>query len=560
MLLRVSVLLLLVSLSACTAELDGAMGGGDEAESSFIGGGKTDLAGPGVYEAWGVLLVSNSLDRQGLDDVVRLDKRAADSISDYRAGADGVLGSADDRFIFSLETLDGLYFVGPAAYERLRDHARRMGWESPEGMRTLLSALLDHQGGEDGRGHFLLPKEGDLAAIPQDPDNPITPEKVALGRLLFHDRGLAQNPVDPENINNYSCASCHHAAGGFGSGNLQGFGEGGTGFGVHGEGRTIQEGFDKVDAQPVKTPPALNLNWQPVVLSNGALGAGGPNEGTDLLWKDGTPTAFNALGFEGVETQAIAGLAAHRLIDDEHPENTEASSLARNPEYRAMFDAAFGPDAKIDQTNVGLAIAAFERTIMSQRAPFQRFVAGEKDALNDVEVRGALRFFGSAGCVSCHTGPALNSKGFHVMGFGDMDQFDPSTGFSDESLTVAANPEANLGRASFTGRDKDRFAFKVPQLYNLRDHVAFGHGVSFTSVREVVDYMNDGASSNPRLSDVRTSLLKMSMSPADCADIAAFIEDGLYDPELHRYEPEVFPTGDCGINGDASSLEDLGCP
>jgi hypothetical protein len=283
MLLRVSVLSLLLGLCACAGELDGAVESGDEAQSSFVGGGKSDVAGPGLYEPWGVLLVSNSLDRRTLDDTVRLDKRAADAIIEHRAGVDGVLGSADDRFISSLEALDEIYFVGPAAYQRLRDHSRLMGWESPEGMRALLRALLDHIGGEQGQGHFMLPKEGDLSAIPQDPANPITEAKVALGQLLFHDRALAQNPNVPENRNGYSCASCHHAEGGFGSGNLQGFGEGGTGFGVHGEGRTVIEGFEKVDAQPVKTPPALNLNWQKVVLSNGALGGTGLNKGRRLL-------------------------------------------------------------------------------------------------------------------------------------------------------------------------------------------------------------------------------------------------------------------------------------
>lgn len=561
--------LALLSLAACVpASEDGAdTVAGDEAEESFLNGatsGKED--GPeALYGRWGVLLVSNRLSFDELDTVVGLDRRAAESIVAHRAGLDQKIGTADDVMIVDLKTLDGLYYVGPKAFEQLLDYAGAQGWVSAKGMRALLDDVLEHRGGAEGRTHFVMPDEGDLAAIPQDPQNPLTVSKVALGRLLFHDRALAVNPMIAANAGTYSCASCHHAAGGFASGNIQGMGEGGVGFGAHGEARRAAPGLtpEQIDAQPVKTPPALNLNWQSVTLANGMLGGVGLNAGTDAKWRDGHPTRFNALGFEGVETQAIAGLGVHRLIDDAHPENTEESELVRNPIYREMFDAAFPAGERftgINQVTTGLAIAAYERTIMAQRAPFQKYLKGQSDAMTDVEVKGALLFFGEADCVACHSGPALNSNDFYAVGFSDLDQLKEHRALQPGELVDKSAADANMGRGGFTGQDHELFAFKVPQLYNLRDHVAFGHGNSFESVREVVDYFNAGRADNPRTVDGALALTTMDMTPSDCAAIAAFIEDALHDSELHRFQPDAVPSDLCGINGDSESLLDLECP
>src|SRR4051794_31233596 len=87
------------------------------------------------------------------------------------------------------------------------------------------------------KADFILPQSNDLASIPQDPQNPLTAEKVQLGQLLFHETKLGGNPKVASGIYTYSCASCHHAEAGFQSGLAQGIGEGGIGFGLTGEGR-----------------------------------------------------------------------------------------------------------------------------------------------------------------------------------------------------------------------------------------------------------------------------------------------------------------------------------
>ena len=506
-----------------------------------------------------VLLLANQLSLDALDIDVGLDRRAAEAIVAFRAGEDLVEGTIDDQIIPNLQVLDRIYFVGPFALRQLLTFSRTLDLSPIDGSREMLLLLLDHLGGTSKRSFFMLPEEGDYLAIPQDPLNPLTAAKIELGKLLFHDRELAQNPKISDNIGTYSCASCHNAGAGFSSGNLQGFGEGGIGFGVRGEERQLDPMVDPslVDAQPVKTPPSLNLNWQEVMLSDGKLGGVGPNLGTEFAWESGTPTGFNHLGMQGVETQAIAGLKVHRLLDDDYPERTDRS-IGQNPVYIRLFDEAFPPPSPvrgINQVTAGLAIAAYERTIMSQYATFQRFLRGDIEALNEQELRGALIFFGSAQCVSCHTGPALNSMNFFSMGFGDLDQLD----VKDEHIVTVENDQSHLGRAAFTQHDIDEFAFKVPQLYNLRDHAGYGHGLSFSTIREVVDHMNNGLSANERVETVQTALSPQGMAEQECSDLTAFIEDALYDPYLSRFAPETTPSGHCGINGDSQSLLDLEC-
>ena len=100
---------------------------------------------------------------------------------------------------------------------------------------SLLRQALNSNG---GLNDFVLPESSQFDLIPQDPKNPITKEKVALGGFLFHETALSIDAKEPGNKKTFSCASCHHAAAGFQAGTFQGIGEGGVGFGLRGEGRT----------------------------------------------------------------------------------------------------------------------------------------------------------------------------------------------------------------------------------------------------------------------------------------------------------------------------------
>lgn len=404
-----------------------------------------------------------------------------------------------------------------------------------------------------GVAYFRLPPSTDLAAIPQDPRNPLTPEKVALGRLLFHETALAVNARQPSGMGTYACASCHHPGAGFMSGIRQGIADGGIGFGVAGEARRPSPDYpaDMPDMLPIRPPTVLNTAWQEVVLWNGQFGATGPNVGTESEWLEGTPLATNRLGYMGQETQAIAGLSVHRMGDG-------APQMAvAYPEYRALFDAVFADRPGLDRVTTetaGLAIAAYVRTLTTTEAPFQRWLRGETDAMNEAEKRGALLFFGRANCVACHTGPALSSMSFHALGMGEL---------MGPGVFSPFNPKdpVHLGRASFTARDEDRFQFKTPPLYNLADAPFLGHGSTFTSLREVVDYKNAARPQSSLVPADRLSPLfqPLQLSAQDVDDLVAFLERALHDPTVGRYVPDAVPSGNCFPMNDAQSRIDLGC-
>ncbi len=541
-------------LTACAPGADDTptSGPGDDADAPFVGG-KADLAGATADASYGVLAIVNAFDEAGLRDDLGLDSWAAAGIAAWRAGGDGALGSPDDRRFLDLATLDAVPYVGPRAFQTLVDAAVDLGLVGASGVEAFLTDQLDHLG---GRSTFVLPRADDLAALPQDPKNPLTPAKVELGKHLFHDRGLAVNGKIPEARGTWSCASCHHADAGFSSGNLQGVAEGGMGFGARGEARRADLAHaTDADVQPLKSPTALNIGYQTVTLWNGQFGAHGPNAGTEAQWTEGTPKAKNFAGYTGVETQALAGLAVHRLLDNEKMATSMEATCHTDPEYAPLVEAAF-PGQMLDQEAAALAIAAYERTLVADRAPFQRWLRGDREAMSPEALRGAALFFGKADCVSCHTGPALSSDAFFRLGFGDLDAGAARHGMSDEIVLRDDASDAARGRGAFTGNPEDEFCFKVPQLYNLADHAFFGHGGTFRSVREVVAYKNAAVSENPAVGDLEIAPLGLSEREVD--DLTAFLAEGLYDPELDRYVPAPMSER-CGINGDAQSLTDLGC-
>ncbi|MEO0341271.1 MAG: cytochrome c peroxidase, partial [Bacteroidota bacterium] len=393
-------------------------------------------------------------------------------------------------------------------------------------------------GGTDWRGQFTLPASDNYSAIPQDPLNPITAEKVALGQLLYHETGIGTAPEDNKGMATFSCASCHFAEAGFQAGRWQGIGEGGMGLGANGAARIKDPDYTiaDIDVQPVRTPTALNVAYQRVMLWNGQFGATGPNNGTEAFWTPNTPKAVNHLGYEGVEIQAIAGQAVHRLEID--------TNFLKQYNYMGMFDAAFpnfSRENRYTAETAGLAIAAYERTLLPNQAPFQRWLKGEAAAMSDLEKQGGALFFGKAQCAPCHGGPALSSEAFHAFGMNDLSQNE------QETFKTPDNDPSNLGRGSFTGRVEDNYKFKVPQLYNLHDSPFYGHGASFTSIKDVVDYKNRGEKQNERVPNgvLSGQFRSLGLTDMEVDAISAFLENALRDDQLTRYLPPNLPSGNC---------------
>jgi cytochrome c peroxidase len=398
-------------------------------------------------------------------------------------------------------------------------------------------------GGQRGLDNFQQPESDDYGAIPQDPANPLTAAKVELGRLLFHETGLATNPRDPSGQSTYSCATCHHAGAGFASGLRQAIGEGGSGWGQNGEGRLPASAYAQadLDVQGIRSPSVLNTAYQEVMGWAGSFGVRGPNRGTEAAWEGDPLLEVNKLGYDGLESQAISALMKHRM------DSLQASPLATHPGYQALWTEAF-PGEPISLERAGLAIAAYERTLLSNRAPFQRWLRGETVAMSDAEKRGALLFFDKAGCEVCHTGPALNQMAFYALGMPDME---------GPGVIGLAEP---LGRGGFTGLSNEEYKFKVPQLYNLKDAPFYGHGGTFESLREVVEYYNDGipAVSLPA-GRAPVFFRALDLTEREVDDLTRFLSESLRDPDLARYAPDTLPSGNCTPANDLQARADLGC-
>ena len=397
---------------------------------------------------------------------------------------------------------------------------------------------------------FKMPNSDDLTAIPQDPLNELNPYKVELGRYLYHETGLALNPTKAASVETYSCASCHFAAAGFQAGLRQGIGEGGSGFGIKGEGRTLDPSYlsTEIDVQPIRTPSAMNGAYQKVMLWNGQFGATGMNANTQANWTVDTPIEMNYMGYEGLEIQAIAGLKVHRMVVD--------TSLISNAEYKELFDSAFPDFMQNDRytsETAGLAIAAYERTLLANESPFQRWVSGEKTALTKAQKEGAVVFFGKGGCGECHTGPALNSMAFYGYGMDDLK--------GSGTFNVNPNSGTHKGRGGFTKNPNDEYKFKVPQLFNLKDSPHYGHGSSFTSIREVIIYKNEGIKENGKVPGFQLArqFQPLNLTDAEIEVLTDFIENGLYDPNLMRYQPDYVISGNCIPVNDVQGKIDLGC-
>jgi len=132
--------------------------------------------------------------------------------------------------------------------------------------------------------------------------------------------------------------------------------------------------------------------------------------------------------------------------------------------YVTEFKAVFDTHPKRD--GIAKALAAFQRTLVTEPSPFDRYLAGEKDALSDEAKAGLELFRGEAGCIECHSGPLLSDGKFYRLG----------VSFKDE------------GRAMITSKNEDRFRFRTPSLRNIAETGPYMHDGSQKTLEEVVEF------------------------------------------------------------------------
>ncbi|MBU1236965.1 MAG: c-type cytochrome [Gammaproteobacteria bacterium] len=275
---------------------------------------------------------------------------------------------------------------------------------------------------------------------PAPPDNPTTPEKIALGKRLFFDPNLSLT-------RDVACASCHDVTGGTGIDSRR------TSMGIRGQigGRNA--------------PTVWNAAFQAVLFWDGRAAS---------LEDQAKGPPLNP-----IEMGMPSGEAVAQRVRD-------------NPAYEPLFEDAFGMGTSITFDRVAQAIAAYERTLITPDAPYDRFVRGDRTALTPAQLRG-MALFQTTGCVSCHSGANFSGASFVNLKDGDPPAAVAiDNGFlrmfpgNDTPYAQKYNLTADIGAG---GPNADRGVWRIPSLRNVALTPPYLHNGAVDSLEEVVRIM-----------------------------------------------------------------------
>ena len=285
-----------------------------------------------------------------------------------------------------------------------------------------------------------------LPPVQHPKDNLPTPEKIALGKQLYFDGRLSAD-------NKVSCASCHDPAKGFSNGDQ-------FATGVEGKkgGRN--------------SPTVINTAYQ------------------KLQFWDGRAKTLEEQALGPIQNPIEMNLTLEAAV----------AKLNGIEGYKSQFKAVFGTDVTAD--GIGKAIAAYERTVLSGDAPYDKFKAGDKTALSEGAQRGMKLFFGKANCSACHAGPNFTDNGFHNIGV----------------------PGNDVGREAISKSVGDKGSFKTPTLREIARTAPYMHDGSLKTLEEVVAHYNKGGTPNDQLDE---EIFPLKLTPEQAADLVAFMKEGL---------------------------------
>jgi len=193
------------------------------------------------------------------------------------------------------------------------------------------------------------------------------------------------------------------------------------------------------------------------------------------------------------------------------------------PEYSQLFEAAFGKNNSINSNNLAKAIAAFERSLVTNNSRFDQYMRGDDNAISLSEKDG-FELFKKAGCANCHNGPMFSDYTMHVLGVPE-----------NEKLT---EPDSGIA---------GKYAFRTPTLRNLRFTAPYMHNGSLTTLKSVLEFYEDISFRkirNPAVSSDQYDPLvrELRLKVKDMAPIISFLNtlnDSGYDKEI----PESVPSG-----------------
>jgi cytochrome c peroxidase len=339
--------------------------------------------------------------------------------------------------------------------------------------------------------------------VKSPPDNPSTPQKIELGKLLFYDPILSGDK-------DVSCASCHHPEYGYAEGLELSIGVNGTGLG---EMRRFNEPNDI---------PFTKRNSQSILNTafNGIDTKGNYDPKKAPMFWDLRTQSLELQSLKPITSlEEMRGVGHEELIELD----SIAGRLKANAEYRKLFEEAFGGNEAVTILNLSKAIAAFERTLIANNSPFDKYMRGDKTALNTMEQEG-LAVFKQAGCAKCHNGPMFSDFKLHVLGVPDNEKL--------------LKPDLGAG-------NKD--AFRTPTLRNLRYTDPYMHNGKLKTLENVMELYEDVAglkSRNPRISSDQLDPIarKSKITQRDFRLIIEFLNT-LNDDNFDRTIPKRVPSG-----------------
>jgi len=260
-------------------------------------------------------------------------------------------------------------------------------------------------------------------------DNPLTKEKIALGRDLFFDRRLSVDGT-------VSCDFCHSPILGFSDGRYFASGV----FGLKSKRNTIT---------------LLNRIF-----------------GQEHFW-DGRARSIEDVITEHIEDANVFGNKVENVVQN----------LSNDKRYQEKFEKVF--DRDINSGDVSKAIAAFVRTLISGNSPYDKYVAGNKNALSESAVRGMKLFFSDRlKCSLCHSGPNFTDEKYHNNG------------------TKIDSAKPDLGRYLVTNKESDQGKFRTPTLRDISRTSPYMHNGSIKGLNDLIDFYDKGGIENSYQSPV----------------------------------------------------------
>lgn len=271
-----------------------------------------------------------------------------------------------------------------------------------------------------------------------------SPQLATLGKMLFFDPRLSGNK-------NMTCATCHNPSFGFETP------------------VTTPIGAANV-ALARQAPTVLNVAWV-----------------NPFFWDGRAPS---------LEAQAAGPIGAAKEMNGNVDD--AVVELRKIPDYKKWFDEVF-PDKGITKDTLLTAIATYERTVVSNWSPFDRWVDGDQSAVSDSAKHGFELFTGKAGCSSCHTGWNFSDNKFHDIGL----------------------PGDDIGRYKIDASSPaNKYAFKTPGLRNTLYRGPYMHDGSLKSMGEVIDHYESGGVARPSLDPAMTPFF---LSEDERKDLIAFL-------------------------------------